>query len=398
MKKLTFILSISLTLSVFGQVPSYVPTDGLVGWWPFNGNANDESGNGNNGTVNGATLSSDRNGVNNSAYSFNYQNWTWGAGGDYIYIPFSSLFNSANLTISVWFNLYSLGYNNSGVTIVNRFENGYSSPSGETWQLWYNSNDLLSSKVIQGGNGNLQPFVMANGSNVNFNEWRNITFSYDGQNLSHYENGVLVTAVPSNNLLLNTAGNSGISVGMSIQANGHWGPYDGKIDDIGIWNRALTPAEVLALYNGCSDLVTEQPSSQSVTLSGSNAAEFTVNSAVTNPGYQWQTNLGLGYQNLSDAGQYSGTATNMLTINNLTISNNNQLFRCIVSDGNCSDTTDAATLTILDDLGFEHLNMGGSKKLLKITDLNGKETAFKKNTVLLFIYEDGTVERVYEVE
>jgi hypothetical protein len=34
------------------QVPSYVPTNGLVGWWPFNGNANDESGNGNNGTVN----------------------------------------------------------------------------------------------------------------------------------------------------------------------------------------------------------------------------------------------------------------------------------------------------------------------------------------------------------
>jgi hypothetical protein len=38
------------------NVPSYVPTNGLVGWWPFNGNANDESGNGNNGTVNGATL------------------------------------------------------------------------------------------------------------------------------------------------------------------------------------------------------------------------------------------------------------------------------------------------------------------------------------------------------
>ena len=30
------------------QVPNYVPTNGLVGWWPFNGNANDESGNGNN--------------------------------------------------------------------------------------------------------------------------------------------------------------------------------------------------------------------------------------------------------------------------------------------------------------------------------------------------------------
>jgi hypothetical protein len=52
---------LTLTLLCFGllaqaQIPSYVPTNGLVGWWPFNGNANDESGNGNHGTVNGATL------------------------------------------------------------------------------------------------------------------------------------------------------------------------------------------------------------------------------------------------------------------------------------------------------------------------------------------------------
>ena len=42
--------------SAIAQVPNYVPTNGLVGWWPFTGNANDLSGNGNNGTVNGSTL------------------------------------------------------------------------------------------------------------------------------------------------------------------------------------------------------------------------------------------------------------------------------------------------------------------------------------------------------
>ena len=46
--------------SINAQVPSYVPSNGLVGWWGFNGNANDESGNGNNGTVFGASLSTDR--------------------------------------------------------------------------------------------------------------------------------------------------------------------------------------------------------------------------------------------------------------------------------------------------------------------------------------------------
>lgn len=59
---------------LFSQVPSYVPTNGLVGYWPFSGNANDQSGNNLNGTVTGATLTADRNGVANSAYQFQNNN------------------------------------------------------------------------------------------------------------------------------------------------------------------------------------------------------------------------------------------------------------------------------------------------------------------------------------
>ncbi len=51
MKKLLLILSITLYINTYSQVPSYVPTSGLQGWWPFNGNAIDESVNSNNGTV-----------------------------------------------------------------------------------------------------------------------------------------------------------------------------------------------------------------------------------------------------------------------------------------------------------------------------------------------------------
>ena len=66
---LVYILLLSQT--TFSQtIPSYIPTEGLVAWYPFNGNANDESGNGNNGTVNGATLTTDKDGNENSAYSF----------------------------------------------------------------------------------------------------------------------------------------------------------------------------------------------------------------------------------------------------------------------------------------------------------------------------------------
>ena len=92
------LLFIALASSIFyAQVPSYIPTNGLVGWWPFNGNANDESGNGNNGTVTGATLTTDRFGVANKAYSFN------GVTNN-INIPNSNCgaFGQSSFTCSVW--------------------------------------------------------------------------------------------------------------------------------------------------------------------------------------------------------------------------------------------------------------------------------------------------------
>ena len=73
MKNKLLLLAMGFALTtqlIIAQVPSYVPTNGLVGYWPFNGNANDESGNGNNGIVNGATLSSDRYGNAGKSYSF----------------------------------------------------------------------------------------------------------------------------------------------------------------------------------------------------------------------------------------------------------------------------------------------------------------------------------------
>ena len=94
MKTLILLFSVLFTTMSFAQVPSYVPANGLVGWWPFNGNANDESGNGNNGSNNGATLTTDRNGVTNSAYNLPNLN-------DNISVStLSSPYNGDSLTIS----------------------------------------------------------------------------------------------------------------------------------------------------------------------------------------------------------------------------------------------------------------------------------------------------------
>ena len=48
------------SLTFIAVLPDYLPANGLMAWYPFNGNATDESGNGNDGTNYGASLSSDR--------------------------------------------------------------------------------------------------------------------------------------------------------------------------------------------------------------------------------------------------------------------------------------------------------------------------------------------------
>ncbi len=69
MRKLVFSVLICLNV-LYTPLWAQIPTNGLVAWYPFNGNANDESGNGNHGVVSGATLTTDRFGNANSAYHF----------------------------------------------------------------------------------------------------------------------------------------------------------------------------------------------------------------------------------------------------------------------------------------------------------------------------------------
>ena len=104
--KLLLITALALTLNVTAQVPNYVPASGLAGWWSFTGNANDLSGNNNNGTVNGATLTTDRFGSANSAYSFD-------GVSNYIKVDIlnTTLQLNNNFSFSVWADLNYNGTN-----------------------------------------------------------------------------------------------------------------------------------------------------------------------------------------------------------------------------------------------------------------------------------------------
>lgn len=84
-------------------------------------------------------------------------------------------------------------------------------------------------------------------------------------------------------------------------------------------------------------------------------AVFTAKANDENAVYLWQTNLGFGFVNLSDAGQYSGTASDSLRISNIGAGNQNQQFRCIVQLGNCTDTSATVRLQVNGINALDHV-------------------------------------------
>ena len=226
-------------------------TSCLVAYYPFNGNANDMSGSGNNGTVNGATLTTDRFGNPNSAYNFDATHWSSGSTrGDEIYIPYNYSFNSANISVSVWLQRTSSGAPSQRLSVIRRFQYGYNNPNGQAWVIEMNPSDgyLTNTWALNAAATNTQTTLGIHGIANQINTWYHVVFTFDGKQFKQYINGVMNSSTSLAGWSINTAGNSGISIGVSDQANGYWAPFGGKIDDIYIYCRALSDAEVQYLY------------------------------------------------------------------------------------------------------------------------------------------------------
>ena len=397
MRKLLFSALFALfSLSTFAQIPTYVPANGLVGWWPFNGNANDESGNGNNGTVNGtvngATLTNDRFGNANQAYGFD--------GNDNISVVQSSSLISIDYSFSLWTSIhYALQPNTMPQHYIICW--GCSTNGG-----YFN----IDQDMIQYCCGNFY-------SNTNLNEWNHYVVTKNNNQLNLFKNGVLIS--------------SGINANLSISSNLNlvFGSTNlqteftnGDIDDIGIWNRALTQCEIQDLYQSQVNNVSQAISAgadqnicsgDQVTLNGSGGSAYQWNNNVVDGASFAPTQTATYTVNGTDSLGCSGSDTVMVTVlengaNTITqtaldsYTLNGQTY---TQSGTYTQTVPAANgcdsvITLNLTLNFTGIHDLGNptKTLVKITDLNGKIIQRRKNTVMLFIYEDGTVERVVEME
>jgi len=214
-----------------------IPTQGLVAYYPFNGNANDESGNGNNGTlVNNPALTTDRFGSTNSAYLLN---------GLRQYISLSTNIKiSSSLSISFWMQTTAINNNNwpGGMFIIDRDICNAS----RDWSVGLG----LGGKIQFNTGVYSKDSVLTDNTNTNDGNWTHIVVIRDTSNGTKkiFINGLLnIAGAFDNQSFVNNGYN--IYVGASVCATSTHAYFIGKIDDIRIYNRALSDAEIQSLYH-----------------------------------------------------------------------------------------------------------------------------------------------------
>jgi len=205
---------------------------GLVAYYPFNGNANDSSVNGNNGTVVGASLTSDRFGIINSAYLFK---------NNYIIIPNNKSYEFNNYTISFWAST------NSTSKQVPIIKLNYDDAKNE--QFAFAFNDLSANGfqfAAKFNNTNCTPGLgwqkneyiksLADG---NFHHY---VGSVDGDIINLYIDGLLVKTIIAPSKVSSSCFGGDIQIGRDWKSFNDY--FQGKIDDVRIYNRVLNIVEI----------------------------------------------------------------------------------------------------------------------------------------------------------
>lgn len=224
-----------------------IPSSGLIAYYPFNGNANDESGSGRNGVVYGATVTTDRFGNGNSAYSFDGVASYISAGNQSFQLPlsvsiwfYSSSVNSVWRTLIEWQNMGTPGLQ------IYAVGNGTIGARLGAWQNWLNplldSGDLKSTAIVDGTSA-----------------WHLITVTKDnvGQadNFKLYIDGVLNASKADTNSI---GDNHTLLFGEEHTGNSQY-HFLGKLDDITIYNRVLSGQEISSLYSGSQIVLSPGP-------------------------------------------------------------------------------------------------------------------------------------------
>jgi len=235
-----FFSPITITFLIFYSFLSYAQTtNGLVLYMPFNGNANDASGNSNNGTTYNTVLTTGVDGTANSAYAFNGTT-------SYINVPNSASLNPSYISLCAWVNAQDAPSHNPDIIRKSTYADG----SNEQYLLRMNTTSGYPQAGVKVGTscayGATNWNFCSPSSAVPLSSWHFLVATYDGTNIDVYIDGVLAGSTPSS-----TPGPI-MTCGSDLRIGLAWSSYpdyfQGSIDEVRIYNRALSACEVMNLY------------------------------------------------------------------------------------------------------------------------------------------------------
>jgi hypothetical protein len=223
------ILPISLALLTQAQAQSFL-TNGLVAHYPFNGNANDASGSGNNCTVNGAHLATDRFGNPSGSYSFTAYPQSIATSGS---AGFPSGTN--DFSISLWLARSLILTNDAEIVLCNAVRNDlqldfYPSTATTSVVDFWTGGSALSTSALSWVPNQWYNLQLVRSQNV-------VTIYRDGIIIGQYHTANAITAPPASDYL---------QFGLGVPPQIH--QFYGQLDDIRVYNRALSTNEVQQLY------------------------------------------------------------------------------------------------------------------------------------------------------
>jgi hypothetical protein len=226
-----FVFIISFSSAKLAMADIY---DGLVAWYPFDGDAKDMSGNGNDGIVNGPIPTTDRYGNNGNAYSFD-------GDSDFIKIPSNSSINFGknDFSISIWLKYGSQSSGTHTYSAIFIKSNNFDGPY-EGFTMFVDYNDVGS--VCFRLDATEQLFSKK--TYLNDNTWRHFVCVRENNVIKIYINGYIDSYRDVSNIDISNL--APLILGVNNQYS--WSQnYQGNMDDLLIYNRALSEIEVREL-------------------------------------------------------------------------------------------------------------------------------------------------------
>jgi len=224
---------------------------GMIAFYNFSGNALDSSGNGLHGTVNGATLTTDRLGNQNSAYLFDNIN-------DSIIVPNTGglLSLSGPFSMAVWVRPDNPSFDGRNNPIIWKLA-GPGDPDNYAL-AWHSGNRFGAGLEDSVTDLDLGVFSASHTPG----SWYHVAAVYDRQTYKIFVDGVLEGSVAINNITP-YMGAAPLRIGNILgTSHGNAGVFDGAIDEIGIFDHALSLEEIATLSGGTH--VVPEPSSMAI--------------------------------------------------------------------------------------------------------------------------------------